>query len=274
MGPIGSGMSNAWNMQGLDGKFCIAKFRTGGDRTALSEILCAYLSRRFGPPLLEPVLMQLDKGQAEQISAERGRAGLPPVDPGRHFGARLSDSLLTVRSYSIQMGRGAAGSGTSNAEAAPGILGFGTLVQSHGRDCDNVGIEPDASGGRYSYRVFDYGLAFGGDDWSAESVADYTAECARFWNFALSRPPSGALATLRALPARSSRLSGGGWMNSLACCPRNGAPMREPARKRRGRPWQVSSAACWSAQSRQARACRGARLHDELPGVDDNGGPA
>ena len=78
-------MSNAWNMQGLDGKFCIAKFRTGGDRTALSEILCAYLSRRFGPPLLEPVLMQLDKGQAEQISAERGRAGLPPVGPGRHW---------------------------------------------------------------------------------------------------------------------------------------------------------------------------------------------
>lgn len=164
-------MSNAWNMQGLDGKFCIAKFRTGGDRTALNELFCAYLSRRFGPPLLEPVLMQLDKGQAEQISAERGRAGLPPVGPGRHFGARLSDSLLTARSYSIKMGRGAAGSGTSNAEAAPGILGFDTLVQNHDRHCDNVGIEPDAPGGRCSYRVFDYGLAFGGDDWSAESVA-------------------------------------------------------------------------------------------------------
>ena len=164
-------MSNAWKMHGLDGKFCIAKFRTGGDRTALSEILCAYLSRRFGLPSLKPALMQLDKGQAEQISAERGRAGLPPVDPGRHFGVKFSDSLLTVRSYSIKMGRDVDESDISNTEAVPAILGFDTLVQNHDRHCDNVGIEPDASGGRYSYRVFDYGLAFGGDDWSAESVA-------------------------------------------------------------------------------------------------------
>ena len=164
-------MSNAWKMQGLDGKFCMAKFRTGGDRTALNELLCAHLSRRFGPPLLEMVLMQLDRWQAEHIGAERGRAGLPPVGPGRHFGARLSDSLLTVGSYSIKMGRGADESGTSNAEAVPGIPGFDALVQSHDRHCDNVGIEPDASGGRYSHRVFGYGLAFGGDGWSAESVA-------------------------------------------------------------------------------------------------------
>ncbi len=164
-------MSNAWKMQGLDGMFCIAKFRTGGDRTALNELLCAYLSRRFGLPLLEPVLMQLDKWQAVQISAECGRAGLPPVGPGRHFGARLSDLLLTVRSYSIKMGRSAAESGTSNAEAVPAILEFDTLVQSQGKHCDNAGIGPDASGGRCSCRGFGYGLAFGGDDRSAESVA-------------------------------------------------------------------------------------------------------
>ena len=164
-------MSNAWKMQGLDGKFCIAKFRTGGDRTALSEILCAYLSRRFGLPSLKPALMQLDKGQAEQISAERGRAGLPPVDLGRHFGAKFSDSLLTVRSYSIKMGRGAAESGTGNAEAVPAILGFDTLVQSQDRHCDNAGIRPDASGGRCSYRGFGHGLAFGGGGRSAESGA-------------------------------------------------------------------------------------------------------
>lgn len=80
MGPIGSGMSNAWKMQGLDGKFYIVKFHAGGDRTAPSELLCAYLSRRFGLPSLEPVLMQLDRGQAEQISRARTRrapAGRP-----------------------------------------------------------------------------------------------------------------------------------------------------------------------------------------------------
>ena len=164
-------MSNAWKMQGLDGKFYIVKFHAGGDRTALNELLCAYLSRRFGLPSLEPVLMQLDRGQAEQISTERERAGLPPVGPGRHFGVRFSDSLLTVRSYSIKMGRGVTESDILNTEAVPGILGFDTLVQNHDRHCDNVGIEPDASGGWYSYRVFDYGLAFGGDGWSAESVA-------------------------------------------------------------------------------------------------------
>ena len=164
-------MSNAWKMQGLDGKFCIVKFHAGGDRTALNELLCAYLSRRFGLPSLEPVLMRLDKGQAEQISAERRRAGSPPVCPGRHFGAGFSDSLLTVGSCSIKTGRGVAEGDILNAEAVPGTLGFDTLAQNRDRHCDSVGIEPGAPGGRHSYRAFCYGLAFGGGGWSAGSVA-------------------------------------------------------------------------------------------------------
>lgn len=167
---IDKGMSNAWKVRGVDGKFYIVKFYIGGDRTALNELLCTYLSRRFRLPTLEPVLIQLSASQAGLVSAERARKGLSPIEPGRHFGIEFLDSFLTVESFPSKAGRGIAVGDINNLDSVPRILGFDTLVQNNDRKCDNVGLEPDMLGIGYSYLVFDFGLAFGGTRWSGQSV--------------------------------------------------------------------------------------------------------
>lgn len=169
-GAIGRGMSGAWKVRGVDRKFYIVKFHVDGDRTALNELLCTYLSRRFRLPTLEPVLVQLSDAQTDQVNAERIREGLHQVERGPHFGIQFIDSFLTVESFPSKVGREIVASDLNNLDSVPQILGFDTLVQNNDRKCDNVGLEPDIMGAGYSYLVFDFGLAFGGTHWSTQSV--------------------------------------------------------------------------------------------------------
>ena len=171
-GPLGEGISNAWKVKGENGKSYIVKFYTGGDRTALNELLCAHLSMRFGLPLREPALIRVGKRVADGINNERRQSRIPPIDQGVHFGVVYKESFTTVESFQAKMGRDITPDDVNNLEAVPDILAFDTLVNNNDRHCGNVELSPSSPGGRLSYVVFDFGLAFGGREWSARSTAD------------------------------------------------------------------------------------------------------
>ena len=168
--PILEGDSNAWRIHGMDGATYIVKFHLDGDRTALNELVCACLARHFGLPSLEPFLVWLYAEHVEQINAQRRQADRPPVAAGPHFGVRFVSSFLTAESLSIKLGREVAARDITNLDSVPDILGFDTLVQNNDRHCNNVEIKPEGPGGQYSYRVFDFNLAFGGRRWSARQL--------------------------------------------------------------------------------------------------------
>lgn len=169
--PLREGESNAWRVRGRDNAACIAKFHPEGDRTALNELVCACLARHFGLPSLKPFLVLLETWHAEQINRQRATKNLPPIDAGPHFGVKYARSLLAAESFARTMGRAVSAGDIGNLDRVPDILGFGTLVQNNDRHCSNVGVVPSAAGRRYSYRVFDFGLAFFGRNWSAQQAA-------------------------------------------------------------------------------------------------------
>lgn len=167
--PIGKGVSGAWKVMGDDGRHYLVKFHTKGDRTALNEILCGHLAPLFNLPTLEPVLITMDAGPAAQISRERAKGRLGPVEQGIHFGVRFSEPFLTVESLA-DVGDRLTAERIDNLDAVPSILGFDTMVQNHDRHCGNTAVEPNVFGTGYSYRVFDFGHAFGGPGWTADSI--------------------------------------------------------------------------------------------------------
>lgn len=167
--PVGKGVSEAWKVMGDDRRHCLAKFRAKGDHTALNEMLCSYLAGRFDLPSMKPVLIMVDAGPVEQINAVRKKGGLAPVEAGAHFAVKFTEPFLTVASLA-SAGVDLTADKIYNLDAVPDILGFGTLVQNHDRHCDNTGVEPDAFGRGYSYRIFDFSHAFGGPGWTADSV--------------------------------------------------------------------------------------------------------
>ena len=167
--PVGRGVSGAWKVMGDDRKHYLVKFRTKGDHTVLNELLCSQLAGLFDLPSLEPVLITVDGGPMAQINAMRARDGLAPVEAGAHFGVKFTEPFLTVASLA-SAGVDLTADKVYNLDAVPDILGFDTLVQNHDRHCDNTGVEPNAFGTGYSYRIFDFGHAFGGPAWTVDSV--------------------------------------------------------------------------------------------------------
>ena len=167
--PIGKGVSGAWKVMGDDGRHYLVKFHTKGDRTALNEILCGHLAPLFNLPTLEPVLITMDAGPAAQISRERAKGRLGPVEQGIHFGVRFSEPFLTVESLA-DVGEHLTTEQMDNLDAVPSMLGFDTMVQNHDRPCDNTAVEPNVLGTGYSYRVFDFGHALGGPGWTADGI--------------------------------------------------------------------------------------------------------
>lgn len=169
--PILEGKSNAWRIRGTDNATYIVKFHLDGDQTALNELICACLAKHFGLPSLEPFLVWLYAEHVEQINVQRSLINRPPVAAGPHFGVRYVSSFLTAESLSIKLGRKIAARDISNLDSVPDILGFDTLVQNNDRHCNNVGVKPEGLGSQYSYRVFDFNLAFGGRKWSARQLS-------------------------------------------------------------------------------------------------------
>lgn len=169
--PVCEGESNAWRVRGSDNATYIVKFHLEGDRTALNELVCACLAMHFGLPLLKPFLVSLNAEHAEQINRLRVSENLPPIGTGPHFGVKFVDSFLTAESLARKLGRDISAGDISNLDTVPDILGFDTLVQNNDRHCNNVGLELDAIGDQYSYRIFDFNLAFSGNKWSAQQAA-------------------------------------------------------------------------------------------------------
>lgn len=167
--PIAKGVSGAWKVMGNDGRYYLVKFRTKGDHTVLNEVLCGHLAPLFGLPVLRPVLVMVDAGPAAQINRERAKDGLGPVETGAHFGVKFTEPFLTVESLA-SIGEDLTADKVDNLDVVPDILGFDTMVQNHDRHCDNTAVEPNAFGTGYSYRVFDFGHAFGGPAWTADTV--------------------------------------------------------------------------------------------------------
>lgn len=169
--PLREGESNAWRVRGSDNATYIVKFHLEGDRTALNELVCARLAMHFGLPSFKPFLVLLHTEHAEQINKQRVLKNLPPIGTGPHFGVKFTDSFLTAESLAKKMGRDISAGDISNLDLVPDILGFDTLVQNNDRHCNNVGVEPDVIGHQYSYRIFDFDLAFFGHKWSAQQAA-------------------------------------------------------------------------------------------------------
>ena len=167
--PIGKGVSGAWKVMGDDGRHYSVKFHTKRGHTTPSETLCGHPAPLFDLPTLEPVLITMDMGPATQISRERAKGRLGPVEPGIHFGVRFSEAFLTVESLA-DVGERLATEQMDNLDAVPSMLGFDTMVQNHDRPCDNTTVEPNVLGTGYSYRVFDFGHALGGPGWTADSI--------------------------------------------------------------------------------------------------------
>lgn len=167
--PVGRGVSEAWKVMGDDRGHHLARFRAKVDHTVLNEMLCSYLAGRFDLPSMKPVLIMVDAGPVEQINAVRKNGGLAPVEAGAHFAVKFTEPFLTVASLA-SAGVDLTADRIYNLDAVPDILGFDTLVQNHDRHCGNTGIEPGAFGNGYSYRILDFGHAFGGPGWTADSV--------------------------------------------------------------------------------------------------------
>ena len=164
--PVGEGVSGAWKIMGDDGTYYLVKLRAKGDQTVLNEMLCGILAVRFGLPSFEPVTVTVGAGPLAQINAAREEAGLAPAEPGAHFGVRFMESFLTVESLDSIGATPTAGM-IDNLGDVPDILGFDTMVQNIDRHCGNTAVEPNEFGTGYSYRVFDFGHAFGGPEWTA-----------------------------------------------------------------------------------------------------------
>lgn len=169
--PIGTGVSDAWKIMGDDGRHYLVKFRTRGNHTVINEMLCGHLAGRFGLPSLEPVLVTVDAGPMEQINAARAETGLDPAEPGAHFGVRFVEPFFTVKSLA-DVGISLTAEMIDNLDDVPDILGFDTMVQNNDRHSENVAVEPSAFGDGYSYRVFDFGHAFGGAEWTTDTLKE------------------------------------------------------------------------------------------------------
>lgn len=167
--PVGRGVPEAWKVMGDDRRRHPVKFRAKGHHTVLSEMLCRCLAGRFDLPSMKPVLIVADAGPVEQINAVRNKGGLAPAGAGAHFAVKLTEPFLTAASLA-SAGVDLTADKMYNLDAVPGIPGFDTLVQNHDRHCDNTGVEPGAFGNGYSCRIFDFGHAFGGPCWTADSV--------------------------------------------------------------------------------------------------------
>lgn len=166
---IGTGVSGAWKIMGADRRHYLVKFHTKGDHTVINEMLCSYLAGLFGLPSLRPVLVTVGEGPVEQINKAREKDGLVPVEAGVHFGVEFVEPFLTVKSLD-SVGIDLTADMIDNHDIVPDILGFDTLVQNHDRHCGNTGVEPNAFGTGYSYRIFDFGHAFGGSAWTVDDV--------------------------------------------------------------------------------------------------------
>lgn len=237
--PVGRGVPEAWKVMGDDRRHCLVKFRAKGHHTVLSEMLCRCLAGRFGLPSMKPVLIMVDAGSVEQINAVRKTGGLAPVEAGAHFAVKSTEPFLTVASLA-SAGVDLTADKICNLDAVPGILGFDTLVQNHDRHCDNTGVEPGSFGSGYSCRIFDFGRAFGGPCWTADSVKRACKALAPILTFCLIAGRVEARAILAAFSVRSNRSSVDGWTGLLPACRRSWAPMQGPTRRRLNPPWSRS----------------------------------
>ena len=167
--PVGRGVPWAWKAVGDGRRHCLVKFRARGDRAVLGELPCSRPAGLFDPPLLEPALIAVGGGPMAQINAVRERGGLAPIEAGAHYGVKFTAPFLAAASPA---GAGAdlAADRAHNLDAVPGILGFCTLVQNHGRHCGNTGAGPSAFGTGCPCRIFGLGHAFGCPAWAADSV--------------------------------------------------------------------------------------------------------
>ena len=182
--PIGKGVSGAWKIMGDDGRHYLVKFRTKDNHTVLNEMLCGHLAGRFGLPSLKPVLVMVDEGPMEQINAERVKAGLAVAEPGAHFGVMFIEPFFTVGSLACA-GISLTAKMIDNLDDVPPILGFDTMVQNNDRHSDNTAIEPNAVGGGYLYRVFDFGHAFGNPKWTVDTLKEAYKDLAPIEQFCL-----------------------------------------------------------------------------------------
>ena len=169
--PVGEGVSGAWKIMGDDSMYYLVKFHSQGDRTVLNEMLCGLLAARFGLPSFEPVAVTVGAGPLAQINAAREEEGLAPAEPEAHFGVRFMESFLTVDSLD-SIGAAPTTDMIDNLCDVPGILGFYMMVQNIDRRCGNTVVEPNEFETGHSYRVFDFGHAFGGPEWTTHMLAE------------------------------------------------------------------------------------------------------
>lgn len=228
--PIGTGVSDAWKIMGDDGRHYLVKFRTRDNHTVINEMLCGHLAGRFGLPSLEPVLVTVDAGPMEQINAARAETGLDPAEPGAHFGVRFVEPFFTVKSLA-DVGISLTAEMIDNLDDVPDILGFDTMVQNNDRHSENVAVEPSAFGDGYSYRVFDFGHAFGGAEWTTDTLKETYGALAPIRKFCLVTDGIAAPGDFERSYGLSSRALKSGWPSFSPYCRRSWAPMSGPMQK-------------------------------------------
>lgn len=154
---------------GDDRKYYLVKFLTRDDHTVLNEMLCGHLAMRFGLPSIEPVIVTVNGLPLKQINEKRAEAGLALAEQGAHFGVEFIEPFYTVESLD-EAGVSLTSETMDNLNDVPSILGFDTMVQNNDRHPGNTAVVSDATGKGYSYRVFDFGHAFGGPKWTTSTL--------------------------------------------------------------------------------------------------------
>ena len=169
--PHGIGVSQAWQIMGIDEQVYLTKFNISSDRIALNELICNRIAKKFKLPVFEPVLINMNDEHCIIINEDRQRRDLPDIKPGKHFGVKLLEPFYSIEKYREMFESLTIKNLVLNTNQIPDIFGFDTLIQNNDRHCGNICILHTKPRSK-SFRcfIFDHSHAFGSSCWSKQSI--------------------------------------------------------------------------------------------------------